>query len=519
MKFQINKYLSVRLEENNDINIYIDRTLFRQCKYLLLKNLTLDQISDFIVDFKSVDEEAEKLNHLLEVPDNGHEIPPETEFWAHCSNLQVWEENDYDTRLLHSNLSFPLLKRLAEVGDERAQVRFKDELAKTLFLGNVKTVYYLILNGYLNFLDNNELQTIFLDSNANLYRKINNALQDNNPQLKSYALLIMKAFAEIGDVTAKNLIGTEFEKYCSETKFEGMTVEEILFYESSKNSGFYKFIDNESLLNMLLDEKEAKIALRLNKELQERFDLSENFYLQTEYDLTEFSLLLRPTILTSGCDTRLLKQSLKENLIMGIKGRCVAGINLTGGEYLLNLNKFPLIITEFKHLNFLNLSYQYIREIPQEIKNLRSLEILNLSHNRIRSNGIPLEVNTLSNLKRLHLDHNLLTRFPGTIGNFKSLKILNLSNNKLTSLPDSIKYIISLEELYFHKNQLSEIPVCIKEIKSLTVLGLKLNKIQVVPEFLNELKKLKILYIDLERLNPTSLKIVSKLKKKGVIVG
>ncbi|MFX1237046.1 MAG: hypothetical protein ACFFAS_03805 [Promethearchaeota archaeon] len=48
-------------------------------------------------------------------------IPPETEFLVHCSNLQAWVEHGYDARLIHSNLAFPLLKRLCEVGDPQAK--------------------------------------------------------------------------------------------------------------------------------------------------------------------------------------------------------------------------------------------------------------------------------------------------------------------------------------------------------------------------------------------------------------
>ncbi len=34
------------------------------------------------------------------------------EFFAHCSNLEAWINNDYNPHLLHSNLSVPLLKEL-----------------------------------------------------------------------------------------------------------------------------------------------------------------------------------------------------------------------------------------------------------------------------------------------------------------------------------------------------------------------------------------------------------------------
>ncbi len=67
-----------------------------------------------VENFESVDEATQNSDHSL---DNKKDvIPPETEFWAHCSNLQVWAENNYDTRLLHMSIAFSLLKELAEAG-------------------------------------------------------------------------------------------------------------------------------------------------------------------------------------------------------------------------------------------------------------------------------------------------------------------------------------------------------------------------------------------------------------------
>ena len=79
-----------------------------------------------------------------------YEIDPETEFWGHCSNLQSWYKHDYDTRLLHSNLSFPLLKRLTKVGDPLANKVFKEEIAKRLASGYGTVIDYLTEEGYLD---------------------------------------------------------------------------------------------------------------------------------------------------------------------------------------------------------------------------------------------------------------------------------------------------------------------------------------------------------------------------------
>lgn len=58
-KFQVNKYLSSRLVDENTI-IYVAGELFSQCKYLLL-NIKLDEIQ-FLDEIDSIDEASERLD-------------------------------------------------------------------------------------------------------------------------------------------------------------------------------------------------------------------------------------------------------------------------------------------------------------------------------------------------------------------------------------------------------------------------------------------------------------------------
>jgi tetratricopeptide (TPR) repeat protein len=91
------------------------------------------------------------------------DIPHEVEFWGHCSNLQAWAENHYDTRLLHRNLAFPLLKALAKGGDRKAKIRFKEEIAKRLSSGIKSVILYLFEGGYLKYLSLEELECVLED--------------------------------------------------------------------------------------------------------------------------------------------------------------------------------------------------------------------------------------------------------------------------------------------------------------------------------------------------------------------
>lgn len=91
---------------------------------------------------------------------NQGQIPPEVEFWGHCSNLQIWTEYDYDARLLHSNLAFPLLRELTKFGDPQAKKVFKDEIFKRFSSGFFVTQQFLIENRYLDYLTSEERETL-----------------------------------------------------------------------------------------------------------------------------------------------------------------------------------------------------------------------------------------------------------------------------------------------------------------------------------------------------------------------
>jgi hypothetical protein len=170
LEFKVNKYLSVKLE-NSKTNIYVNGEFFIICKFLLIdlpysNSIALDELL-------SIDEL--ELDNSLEGSDPyDYKITPEIEFWGHCSNLQVWAENGYNTNLLHRNLAFPLLKKLTEAGDPVAKKVFKEEIARRFSSGFKPVVLYLLRENYLKFLNEHELDTL-LDSikgNQDLFNKI-----------------------------------------------------------------------------------------------------------------------------------------------------------------------------------------------------------------------------------------------------------------------------------------------------------------------------------------------------------
>ncbi len=161
-EFIVNDFLSLRLE-GGKTNIYINGKRFNQCKFLML-DIPIEETARFD-EIDSIDEVAD----ILGWKDRGqegvkYEIDPETEFWGHCSNLQAWYENDYDTRLLHRSIAFSLLKKLSEVGDPLAKKVFADEIAKRFESEYPNVIVFILTTGLLKIL-NNEERGVLIEQN------------------------------------------------------------------------------------------------------------------------------------------------------------------------------------------------------------------------------------------------------------------------------------------------------------------------------------------------------------------
>lgn len=155
--YQINNYLSVKLIGTKTY-IFVNNKCFRKCASLVL-TIPLDRAEAF-EDVRSIDEAASVHKTLYEnyiyEDQIASPLSAETEFWGHCSNLEAWAEHDYDTRLLHSNLSFPLLEKLVISGDPVAHRVFKDEIAQRFEEGVFNTLVILTIGEYLKFLNGEE---------------------------------------------------------------------------------------------------------------------------------------------------------------------------------------------------------------------------------------------------------------------------------------------------------------------------------------------------------------------------
>jgi len=174
----INQYITLKLE-NGKTYIYVNGKRFIQCIRLIL-NIQKEDIPIYD-EIESIDEAAKVYkNHIYQnrivtgpgavpVRDQSHDIAPEQEFWGHCSNLQAWVENDYDTRLLMSNLSFPLLRELTRAGDPIARRVFKEEIALRLESRYPPVVQYLLIEGFIDVFTPSEFKSILKTTGITMY--------------------------------------------------------------------------------------------------------------------------------------------------------------------------------------------------------------------------------------------------------------------------------------------------------------------------------------------------------------
>lgn len=200
-EFKVNRYITLKLE-NKETLIYINKERFRQCKSLLL-NLSSGYIKG-LDSTKSVDEivgESDYSHESTELLEK--KISTEAEFWGHCSNVQIWAENFYDTRYLHRNLAFPMLKKLADVGDLVAKKVFREEIAKRIASKYKPTITFLVEEGYLDYLPKEYVMTLIKEGSLDfifhpLIEKIKNLIITGS--LKEDYLIIGNKYLKYLDI-------------------------------------------------------------------------------------------------------------------------------------------------------------------------------------------------------------------------------------------------------------------------------------------------------------------------------
>ncbi|XP_057954302.1 plant intracellular Ras-group-related LRR protein 8 isoform X2 [Malania oleifera] len=140
----------------------------------------------------------------------------------------------------------------------------------------------------------------------------------------------------------------------------------------------------------------------------------------------------------------------------------------------------------------LDISKNYIRDVPKKISCLSSIQKLLLNSNDILDESISWEGLTfLESLTILSLNQNHLTTLPSSLGPLTSLCQLHVANNLLKHLPAEIGLLTQLQVLKANNNRLSTIPTSIGSCSSLTEVDLSSNLLKELPETFGNLHNLK----------------------------
>jgi len=451
-EFKINQYITLKLIDGKT-TIFVNGEEFKQCKYLLL-NIPVNEIRS-LRDIESIDEAAGRLDSSQEsqrFKTEGFEIPPEVEFWAHCSNIQVWAENNYNSNILHRNIAFPLLKKLADVGDFTANKIFREEIAIRALSQHDRTVHFLVDGRYLNNLSKAEIKNVIFQGF----------------ELKRVETLLRLFKRGYFKIFTNGEIDSIFEEYYQK------------LMESKNNE-----------IRQVSCELFEHIALSF---IKQQFE-SKEFYFAYEKESTHEGHILALEIRSKyNLDTNITEiRGLK--YLIKLKRLTLTNFQVTDINPLkmmvelesLDLSncKFSEIkgMRNFQHLRKLILFNNQIEEITG-ISTLTNLEVLNLGYNNISKMN---SLKELRNLKELKLSDNNIKEIIG-LDNLINLNKLNLSNNEIEEIK-GLENLISLEELNLSVNQIRKIQG-FNNLKNLRVLDLSYNPIKDV-ENLDHLKKLK----------------------------
>ncbi len=472
-KFKVNDFIMLKLEKDETI-IYIGGERFKQCKFLLLEIPIAEMES--LDTLKSIDEVAERLDKSLE-PRGGHKdaIPPKVEFWGHCSNLQVWYEYGYNTRLLHRNLAFPLLKRLTEVGDHAARRIFKEEIGKRFSSNYGSVVEFLLEGDYLFYLDKGELEVLSSLLSVETKERIVNFMKKRLQEKQA-------------DVDRQNMIYDHLKVLCDE---EGLKQIEFVEYEGTKYfvingylgiSGVKNISDIQGLSSLVSLEG---LYLNRNSDFKE-YQIKEIEGLEHLKNLKILDLIINQISEIKGLDKLVNLEILKldSNNISEIKG--LENLKILKELHLSNNQIIEMKgLENLTNLEILRISRNKISEIKGLENNLK-LNLLDLSRNQIREIKC---LGKLSELEKLYLDYNQIEKIGG-LDFLKNLKILSSSKNWIRKI-EWLENLENLKSLDLGQNK-------IYKIEGLSKLK-KLIEIELEHNYITEIEELEGLY-DLEYL-------------------
>jgi GTPase SAR1 family protein len=328
--FKINDYLVLKLQ-NGKTNIYIRGRRIYLCINLLL-NVSNQNING-LSNITSLDEAAGRALSTEKINVDNYKITPETEFWGHCSNLQAWYENNYNTEILHRDIAFPLLKKLTEAGEHIAKKVFKEEIINRIESGHPSIVNYLINHGYLNYFKRKEIKSLY-ENTAFVESIIENAT--NLRELPKWLFKKLKIFRPSKNIEPKYVSSIENEQkpYEYESLFKIFLI---------GKSGFLKDLFSNTCYNNFSEDYHLTIGI--------------NFGTKT-IDLDEYKIKL--LIWDYNCEERF--KYLLKSYLNGSRGAI----------FLCDLTKPNSILQTIRYLRSIRRQYDRVLAFPKLLVGLKT---------------------------------------------------------------------------------------------------------------------------------------------------
>jgi Leucine-rich repeat (LRR) protein len=155
------------------------------------------------------------------------------------------------------------------------------------------------------------------------------------------------------------------------------------------------------------------------------------------------------------------------------------------------LSRIPAVFELLRHLEYMNLGNNAIKRIaPSFCTSHPQLKTLSLYKNKLRQ--IPDEIAALQSLEKLVLFNNRINQIPDSIGRLGNLVYLDLGQNKIKKLPASMRNLVKLESLDVSDNDLGFIPSEIGKLVELQSLDWSGNiRLMELPAGISKLSKLE----------------------------
>ncbi|KAL6047938.1 Toll like receptor 21, partial [Balamuthia mandrillaris] len=185
----------------------------------------------------------------------------------------------------------------------------------------------------------------------------------------------------------------------------------------------------------------------------------------------------------------------------------------------LSINRIRTIPTEMgalRYLSILDLSHNYLGEeereregewglvspLPEQaLQGWMALKELDLSWNRLTE--LPQQLGCMTDLEVLRLEHNCLTRFPEGLSNLHDLLYLDLQSNRITTTRNTTEFDenklrnlqplfhseMMLESLNLNNNCLTELPASVCKLRHLKKLYLSANQLTALPSRIYKLRE------------------------------